>query len=95
MDCKGVRYSRHAIERMFQRSIRPDEIMEVIRSGEVIASYPDDSPYPSALLLGFVRKVPVHVLVAQERPTGTCFVVTVYRPNPELWSSDFRTRRQP
>ena len=33
MDCKSVRYSRHAIERMFQRSIPPDEILECIHSG--------------------------------------------------------------
>ncbi len=69
--------------------------MDVIRSGEVIASYPDDSPYPSTLLLGFVRDLPIHALVAQEYDTGNCHVVTVYRPDPELWSSDFRNRRQP
>jgi len=93
MDCNSVRYSRHAIERMFQRSIRPDEVAECIRLGEAIASYPDDSPYPSALLLGFVSGLPLHVLVAREDETADCYVVTVYRPDPALWGSDFRTRR--
>ena len=93
MDCKSVRYSRHAIERMFQRSIRPDDVLACIRSGEAIANYPDDSPYPSALLLGFVQDWPLHVLVAREPETGNCYVVTAYRPDPELWGSDFRTRR--
>ena len=93
MDCKSVRYSRHAIERMFQRSIPPDDVLECIRSGEVIANYPDDSPYPSTLLLGFAGSRPLHVLAAREPETGNCYVVTVYRPDPELWGSDFRTRR--
>ena len=95
MDCKSVRYSRHAIERIFQRAIPPDAILECIQSGEVIASYFDDAPYPSVLLLGFADGLPVHVLVAQESAGGGCHVVTVYRPDQELWNRDFKTRRQP
>ena len=25
---------------------------------------------------------------------GACFVVTVYRPDPQLWAEDYKTRRQ-
>ncbi len=78
---------------MFQRSIPPDEVSECIRLGEVIASYPEDPPYPSALLLGFVKGLPLHVLVAREDETADCYVVTVYRPDPALWDDAFRTRR--
>jgi len=94
MDCGSVSFSRHAIERMFQRSVSPDEILQCIRSGEVIANYPDDSPYPSTLLLSFTRAEPLHVLVARHDETQSCFVVTVYRPDPELWGNDFKTRRK-
>ena len=45
VECNSVHFSRHAIERMFQRSIPPDEIFECIQSGEIIANYPDDSLY--------------------------------------------------
>lgn len=95
MECTTVRFSRHAIERMFQRSISPDEILECIRSGEVFANYPDDSPYPSVLLLGFKHSNPLHVPVGRHHEMGNCYVVTVYRPDPELWGSDFKTRREP
>ncbi len=95
MDCKSVRFSRHAMERIFQRSIPPDAILECIRTAEVIASYPDDMPYPSMLLLGVVDGLPVHVLVARDGENGNCHVATVYRPDPELWNSDCKTRRQP
>jgi len=95
MECTTVRFSRHAIERMFQRSISPDEILECIRSGDIIANYLDDSPYPSALLLKFTQGAPLHVLVGRDQENGNCYVVTVYRPDPELWGSDFKTRREP
>jgi len=95
VDCHGVYFSRHAPERMFQRGVPPDEVIECIQSGEIIANYPDDSPYSSALPLRFQQGVPLHVLVARQPETGDCYVVTAYRPDPELWGSDFKTRRKP
>ena len=50
--------------------------------------------YPSTLLLGFTQRVPLHVLVARDDEMGNCYVVTVYHPDPELWGSDFKTRRE-
>jgi len=46
-------FSRHAFERMFQRGINPDAVAQLVANGEVIADYPDDQPFPSALLLDF------------------------------------------
>ena len=94
MDCSSVHYSRHAIERMFQRGLSPAAIAAVLQAGEVIASYPEDTPYPSQLLLGFLPEQAVHVVVARDPATGACFVVTVYRPDPQLWEQDYKTRRQ-
>ena len=36
---------------MFERGIGKEAVIEVIRTGEVIVSYPDDYPYPSFLML--------------------------------------------
>ena len=95
MDCSGFRFSRHAIERMFQRAIRPQAVERIVREGEVIASYPDDTPFPSTLVLGFEEGRPVHVVASRDSATGLCHVITVYRPEPDLWGSDFKTRREP
>ena len=92
MECSQVTYSRHAVERMFQRGISPETVSALLQSGDVIASYPDDKPYPSVLLLGFVQQQPVHAVVARDPVTGTCYVVTVYCPDPLLWESDFRKK---
>ena len=83
MKCERVVFSGHAIQRMFQRSPGRDEVVAVVSSGEIVADYPDDSPYPSRLLLGFVDSRPVHVVVACEAETGMCIVVTAYEPQPE------------
>lgn len=95
MNCKTINYSRHAFERMFERAIPPEVVDRVILQGEVIASYPDDNPYPSVLVLGFDQNRPIHLVVAHNQETGACHVVTVYVPEPDLWDESFKQRRKP
>lgn len=93
MDCKTLQFSLHAFRRMFERAFSPDEVREAITTGETIADYPDDKPYPSRLILAFVGNRSIHVVVARDPVTEMCRVVTVYQPDPALWNTDFRTRR--
>ncbi len=93
MDCKTLKFSRHAFERMFQRGINPDVVVQIIAEGEAIIDYPDDQPFPSVLLLGFYRSQPVHAVVAHELATGNCHLVTIYLPDPAIWDESFKRRR--
>jgi len=95
MECATLRFTGHALRRMFERELGRDEVVAVVRQGEVIIRYPDDRPFPSQLLLGFVDDCPVHLVVARDPDSGVCFVVTAYRPDPAVWMPDFRTRRSP
>ena len=95
MKCSSVEFSRHAMERMFHRKISPEAVTHVIETGEVIKVYPDDEPYPSALVLGFWENEPIHVVVAREEHSRKCYVVTAYRPDSKTWGDDYKTRRQP
>jgi len=95
MECNEIRFTGHALRRMFERELDRDGVVAVVRQGEVIARYPDDRPFPSQLLLGFAKSRPVHVVVAQDLDSGVCFVVTAYQPDPAVWMSDFKTRRRP
>jgi hypothetical protein len=79
---------------MFQRGVRRDAVNAGVSGGETIADYPDDNPYPSRLLLGFVESRPLHVVVAWDAGTGTCITVTAYEPQPEQWQQGFRKRRE-
>jgi len=94
MDCSRVVFSQHAFTRMFARSIPPDLVTRAIRSGEIIAEYPDDQPFPSYLLLYIEHKKALHVVVGKDEREGACYVVTAYEPDIKLWNDDFRTRRK-
>jgi len=45
-------YRQHAIKRMHERCLTEEEIEYAIESGAIIESYPNDTPYPSFLILG-------------------------------------------
>jgi len=93
MDCEAISFSRHAIQRMFERAISPDDVRTALVTGEAIAEYPDDSPYPSVLILASVAGRPLHVVAARDDTTSHCYVITAYVPDPAQWGSDFRTRK--
>lgn len=50
-------FSGHVFRRMAERGFSPDTIKSVIKNGTVIKEYPDDTPYPSRLILGFEGNV--------------------------------------
>jgi hypothetical protein len=93
MDCGEVKFTGHAIQRMFERSINVDDVLFVIGSGEVIAEYPEDTPFPSYLILGFIKSRPIHVVVAKDNQGKFCHIITAYPPDPAQWTADFKARR--
>jgi len=95
MHCNNIVFTQHAFTRMFAREIHPLLVKQAIRRGEVIVSYPEDTPYPSFLMLYHQKQNrALHIVVGFDGSIETCYIVTAYWPNPNLWSGDFRTRRQ-
>jgi hypothetical protein len=82
----------HAIQRMFERQINVDDVREVLISGEVIEDYPDDSPYPSYIKLGWRHSRPIHVVAADNKSTKETIIITVYEPNLSNWKPGFKRR---
>lgn len=93
MSCTKLTYKLHAVEQMFKRNITQLDVEEVIRSGETIAEYKDDKPYPSILRLAFIDGRPIHIVVAQDK-LGECFIITAYEPSVFLWEADFKTKKR-
>ncbi|MDP3042639.1 MAG: DUF4258 domain-containing protein [Candidatus Omnitrophota bacterium] len=83
--------TRHCQKRCDSRNISLKKIKEVINSGEIIEIYPKDSPYPSCLILGYVRQnEPLYVLCA----VGIIVhIITVHWLDPEKWLNP-KTRRE-
>ena len=84
----------HAVERMFERGIRVEEVHRVLDEGKTIEHYEDDKPYPSRLVLGWIDKRPLHVVVADDKTAKRMIVITVYEPAPDLWEDGFQRRKQ-
>ena len=83
--------TRHAQRRCDSKGILLTEIQLVICTGEIIESYPDDKPYPSFLVLGYVRHhEPLYVLCALSE---SVHLITIHWLDPEKWL-DPKTRRE-
>ncbi len=93
MECKKLIFSGHAVQRMFERDISPADVREIIESGETINDYPDDSPYPSKLILGFMGNRPIHLVLGYNKKEQTCIAITVYEPSTEMWKDDFKEKK--
>lgn len=83
----------HALRRMVERGITPEDVRQVVERGETIATYPEDKPYPSRLVLGWAGGRPLHVVVADNEAQGERIIVTVYQPDPTKWQDGFRRRK--
>jgi len=95
LNCKNLIFSGHAVQRLFARGIAKSEIRALAEKGEIIREYPDDLPYPSKLILGFVDGRPIHLVVGYNESEQTCIVITVYEPNRDVWREDFKEKRTP
>ncbi|MBU3911755.1 MAG: DUF4258 domain-containing protein [Candidatus Omnitrophica bacterium] len=73
------------------RGVSLEEIKYVISTGEIIENYPDDKPYPSCLIMGYVRKSePLYVLCSIGE---LLHIITVHWLDPAKWL-DPKTRRE-
>jgi hypothetical protein len=86
------RLTVHALERCVERDIWPDELKEVIISGEIIESYPEDKYGPSCLIWGMTEKGRLLHVQCSLNPV---WIITAYDPalNPEEWDANFKRRR--
>lgn len=94
MQCAEVLYSDHAVAQMFKRDIEITDIRYIIEHGEAINGYPNDKPYPSFILFGFVQKRPIHVVIARDAENERCIIITAYEPDHVIWEADFRTKKK-
>jgi len=68
-------------------------LLVVLASRKVFEEYPDDEPYPSRLLLGWIGTRPLHIVAARNPVTEETSIVTVYEPEPDRWQEGFERRR--
>lgn len=87
------RLTLHARSEMGHDSLSTGDLVSALArpSSEVIEDYPEDSRGHSHLLLAWLSpREPLHVLCAVHE--DLVVVITVYRPNKELWTRNWRRR---
>jgi hypothetical protein len=88
-------YRQHAIKRMFERKICASDIDNASLNGMRIEDYPIDTPFPSCLWLGYSNARPLHIVFADNMAEEERIIITIYEPDPALWSPDFTKRKKP
>lgn len=86
--------TRHARQRFMERNITLDDIEQAILSGGIIEEYPDDTPFPSCLILGkTAKRASLHIVASND--SEFLYIITAYHPDPQKWSEDFSVRKEP
>ncbi len=83
----------HAVQRMFERNVSVKKVAQSLQTGEIIEDYSSEMPEPSRLVLGFQGKRPFHVVTSENVERNETTIITVYLPDPQKWTQDFRNRR--
>jgi len=87
-----IKWRGHASQRMIERDIKRQSVMEAILKGEIIEDYPEDFPFPSCLILGFSTDgIPIHVVCSIGQ--DYLWIITVYHPEAHKWEPDLKTRK--
>jgi len=86
------RLTIHAFERCVERNVPPDELKDVILSGEIIENYTEDKYGPSCLIHGTTETGKILHVQCSIDPV---WIVTVYDPTlkPGEWDETFTRRR--
>lgn len=90
---ESIVITKHGKNRLVEREISVDDIMYAIAHGEIIKQYEDDKPLPSCLVLSSnVAGRSIHIVISHDE--DFLYLITAYYPDPELWSDDFKTRKE-
>lgn len=90
----NIVWRKHALERMLERDIARDEVIETILNGIDIENYPNDKPYASALYFKIVNGRPLHTVISLDEINEVCYIVTAYIPSEDVFEKDFTTRKK-
>jgi Domain of unknown function (DUF4258) len=90
---EAIQVSRHALHELEEDGLFLDQILAAVLAGEAIEDYPTDPRGPSCLVCSALGEgLWVHTVWGRDPTSGIAVLITVYRPTPEKWEDDFKTR---
>ena len=92
---RSIFWTYHVNMRLQRRSIARQAILNAVDTFEIIEAYPEDKYFPSYLVLANDSGEVFHILFATDVDGENVRLVTAYRPSPDEWDNDGKTRRTP
>jgi len=91
-----ILWSRHGIAELVREGWNRALVEAGLQDSKVIEDYPTlHRQLPDCLVLGWLATgEPFHAVIAIDEVKDRLFVVTVYKPSPEEWEDDWRTRKK-
>ena len=90
-----IAFKKHALTRMLERAIDSNDVVEALLNCEIIKKYEQDKPLSSYLILGYTeKKKPLHINLAIDAIDEMLWIITVYRPDKNLWTADYKRRQK-
>ncbi len=90
---KKVLWTYHVNMRLKERFIPRQFIVDSIEKYEIIESYPKDKYLPGCLVYSEYNQERFHIVFAMDKEKDHVRIVTAYKPNPDKWEPDLKTRR--
>jgi len=87
-----IKWTLHALERIRERGISFNAVVNTILHGEVITYYHDDNPFPSCLIFNSDIGSPLHVVASTDGKT--VYIITAYIPTFDEWECDYKIRKE-
>ena len=92
-------FTDHGEEKRREEGISEADVQAVLSGGMVLRRYPEDAP-ESYLALGWLDEParlgsyengrPLHVVAADDEERRVTWIITIYEPDPDRWTNDFK-----
>jgi len=90
---RRIRWTYHVNMRLKGRFIPREAILSTVDTYEIIEQYLEDKYLPSYLVYAEYKGQIIHAQIATDLQDDNVTIVTVYKPSPDIWEKDFKTRR--
>lgn len=92
----NIKISAHGYDELSEDEILVRDVITGIQESVVIEEYPEYPKGPCILVLEHDHHGnPIHVVWGiPKKANAPAVIITAYRPQPEIWSSDFLRRKR-